>query len=71
MKTKRHKATIARLKRAEKIGWRKLREQEKPIAMSPEQRLEWLDGVRAFMFEIWKQNPSLYKAYQKAKRLGF
>lgn len=35
------------------------------------QKLELLDRVRLFMFEVWKKNPLLFKAYQKSKRLGF
>lgn len=70
MKAKKSKKKRSLLE-AEKIGWRKLRREEKPVTMSAEQCLEWLDGMRLFMFEVWKKNPELRKAYEKAKRLGF
>ena len=33
------------------------------------QKLDWLDRMRAFTFDLWKHNPSIYKAHQKF-RLG-
>ncbi len=28
-----------------------------PIRLTPEQTIQWLEGMREFMFEIWKNNP--------------
>ena len=71
MKTKRSKTKSTLSKRKEKIGWKKHNAEADAVTMSPEQCLEWLDGVRSFMFEVWKRNPDLRKAYEKAKLLGF
>lgn len=32
------------------------------------QKLAWLDRMRAFTFELWKHNPSIYRAHQKFRR---
>jgi len=32
--------------------------------LSPEQIIEWLDGHRQFMFEVWEKNPELRKEWE-------
>jgi hypothetical protein len=33
--------------------------------LSPEQIIEWLDGYRQLMWEVWKNNPELRKNWEK------
>ncbi len=42
--------------------WDRIRRLRK---VSAEKRIEWLDGMRALMFEVWKNNPALRKQYEK------
>jgi len=32
--------------------------------MSPEEIIEWLDGHRQLMWEVWKNNPELRKQWE-------
>lgn len=32
--------------------------------LTPEEIINWLDGHRQFMWEIWKQNPELRKRWE-------
>lgn len=34
-------------------------------------KLEMLDNYRSFIFQIWRENPSVYRASQKTRRLQF
>jgi len=56
------------LDRKEKEGWEKWNQEYKEPDYTPEQILTWLDNWRAFMFEIWKNDPSLRKEYEKLNR---
>lgn len=53
------------LYRKEQDAWRRWNEDQRPPRISPEQCLEWLDGWRALMFEVWQQNPDLRKRYEQ------
>lgn len=60
MKTCDDPSKMKRLEEAETIGWR-LHNKEKAHEPTAEESLIWLEGVRAFMFEVWGKNPSLRK----------
>lgn len=32
---------------------------EGPIAFTPEQTIDWLEGMRELMFEVYKNNPNI------------
>ena len=36
--------------------------------LSPEQVIEWLEGHRAWMFEVWSKNPELRKQYEENQK---
>ncbi len=38
------------------------------IPLSPEQVIEWLEGYRELMIEIWKNNPELRKEWERLNR---
>ncbi len=40
-------------------------ELERSIPLSPEAIIEWLEGHRQLMFEVWKENPELRKQWEK------
>ena len=44
--------------------------QEPPPTLTAEQCLQWLDSVRTLMFEVWRSNPALRKAYEHAHTAG-
>ncbi len=39
--------------------------QEALPVMTAEQTILWLDGYRQLMWEVWKNNPELYKEWQR------
>ncbi len=55
----------ALLKAKEEEGWKRWNAEQKPIRLSPEDCLKWLDGCREFMFEVWRSNPHLRKEYER------
>lgn len=61
---KHEKQEEMQMKEAENVGW-KLHNAEKPYEPTAEESLDWLDGMRAFMFEVWKNNPDLRKQYEE------
>lgn len=38
------------------------------LTLSPEQIIEWLEGYRELMVEIWKNNPELRETWEKTNR---
>lgn len=35
--------------------------------LTPEQIIEWLEGYRELMIEVWTQNPELYEIWKRTK----
>jgi|GEM_PF-5457676 len=35
------------------------------LVLSPEQIIMWLESMREWTFEVWKNNPELYLRYQE------
>lgn len=46
-------------------NWKRWNTEQKPMRLSPEDCLKWLDGCREFMFEVWRSNPHLRKEYER------
>lgn len=46
-------------------NWKRWNAEQKPVRLSPEDCLKWLDGCREFMFEVWRSNPHLRKEYER------
>lgn len=70
MTTKKSKQVIKNIaNRHEARIWKQYNLTQKTPHYSAEQILEWLDGMRAFMFEVWKKNPSMRRAYEKLRQL--
>lgn len=40
------------------------------IPLTPEDIIEWLEGHRALMIEVWTQNPELRKQWEKLNETG-
>ncbi len=38
------------------------------VFLSPEQMIEWLEGYRELMIEVWKNNPELRKQWEENYR---
>lgn len=36
-----------------------------PPPLNPEQIIEWLEGYRELMIEVWKNNPELRKQWER------
>lgn len=70
MRTRNQARRKALLERSEEVAWKKWNRENKPLFYTPEQILDWLDGMRSFMFEVWKKNPSLRKTYEKLNRIA-
>lgn len=58
-------------KKDDDAAWKKWNQEAAFIRLTPEQTLEWLDSIRAFMFEVWKQNPQLRKQFEHLREQGF
>lgn len=46
-------------------NWKRWNAEQKPMRLSPEDCLKWLDSCREFMFEVWRSNPHLRKEYER------
>lgn len=55
------------LEEKERECWELWNQQAESVKLTPEQCLEWLDGVRAFMFEVWRENPHLRREYERLR----
>ncbi len=35
--------------------------------MTPEEIIQWLEGIRELMFEVWSKNPDLRKTWERLR----
>lgn len=59
------------MKTKERDAWKKWNQEQQSPQLTAEQCLEWLDGMRALMFEVWKHNPELKEKFIKLRSAGF
>lgn len=41
----------------------------KTPTLTPEQIIEWLDGYRSLMFEVWKNNPKAREEWERVNEV--
>lgn len=58
------------MREREREAWKAWNAAQRPVRLSPEQCLEWLDGWREFMFELWQKNPHLRAEHERLRAKG-
>lgn len=46
-------------------AWKEWNQKSHIQKFTPEQVIEWLEGMRAFLFEVWKNNPEKLRQWNE------